>query len=139
MLNKPTAIESRDEHACICLRTTPPQYLLIHPPDVKEELGRHARRRAPASLGRAAGAGDDGRLAEVNVDADGEEEDGEEGEVDDGVDEDGEAAGLEVAELDDPALAGDLEEQARRQQDEEHQPDQHRPPVRHGELAIDRR
>ena len=85
----------------------------------------HAAARQPAA------AGDDGRLAEVNVDADGEEEDGEEGEVDDGVDEDGEAAGLEVAELDDPALSGDLEQQARRQQDEEHQRDEHRRPVLH--------
>jgi hypothetical protein len=70
-------------------------------------------------------------LAEVHVDADGEEQDGDEGEVDDGVDEDGEAAGLEVAELDDPALAGDLEQQPRGEEDEQDQPDEHRRPVRH--------
>jgi len=65
------------------------------------------------------------------VHADGDEEDGDECEEEDGVDEDGERAGVEVAELDDPALAGDLEQQARRQQDEEHQRDEHRRPVLH--------
>ena len=65
------------------------------------------------------------------MDADGEEQDGDEGEVDDGVDEDGEAAGMEVAELDDPALPRDLEQQARGEEDEQHQADEHRRPVRH--------
>lgn len=65
------------------------------------------------------------------MDAEGEDEDCDEGEVDDGVDEYGEAAGLEVAELHHPALPGDLEQQPRRQEDEEHQPDEHRAPVRH--------
>ena len=65
------------------------------------------------------------------MDVEGEDEDGDEGEVDDGVDEYREAAGLEVAELDHPALAGDLEEQPRREEDEEHEPDEHRRPVRH--------
>jgi hypothetical protein len=65
------------------------------------------------------------------VHADGDEDDGGEGEEEDGVDEDGERAGMEVAELDDPALAGQLEEQARRQQDEQHQRDEHRPPILH--------
>nr|CAD1820190.1 unnamed protein product [Ananas comosus var. bracteatus] len=51
--------------------------------------------------------------AEEHVDADGDDEDGEEGEEDEGVDDDGDAAGLEVAELDDPGLPGDLEEQPR--------------------------
>jgi hypothetical protein len=76
------------------------------------------------------------RRAEVDVHADGDEEDGGEGEEEDGVDEDGERAGMEVAELDDPALAGQLEEQARRQQDEQHQRDEHRPPVLHLRLPL---
>ena len=69
---------------------------------------------------------------------DGDEEDSGEGEEEDGVDEDGDGAGLEVAELNDPALARHLEQQARRQQDEEHQRDEHRRPVLHlGSLPCD--
>ncbi|KAE8819804.1 hypothetical protein D1007_02478 [Hordeum vulgare] len=68
---------------------------------------------------------------EEDLDADGEEQDGDEREVDDGVDDYGDAAGLEAAELHDPALAGDLEQQPRREEDEEHQPHEHRGPVRH--------
>uniref|UniRef100_A0A8R7PJ80 Uncharacterized protein n=1 Tax=Triticum urartu TaxID=4572 RepID=A0A8R7PJ80_TRIUA len=76
-----------------------------------------------------------------DVDADGEGEDGDEGEVDDGVEEHGDAAGLLVAELQEPVLAGDLEEQPRREEHEEHQRDEHRGPVRHvsspaGTLAL---
>ncbi|WOK96629.1 hypothetical protein Cni_G05336 [Canna indica] len=70
-------------------------------------------------------------LAGVDVDADREDEDGGEGEEDDGVDEDGDAAGLQRAELHQLPLAGDLEQQPRRQQHEEHHRYEHRPPVRH--------
>lgn len=65
------------------------------------------------------------------MDVDGEEEDGEEAEVDDGVDEYGDAAGLEVAELDEAAPAGDLEQEARGEKDEQYHRHEHRPPVCH--------
>ena len=47
------------------------------------------------------------------------------------MDDDGHSAGVEVAELDDPALAGDLAEKARREQDEQQQRDEHARPVLH--------
>jgi|UniRef100_A0A804N195 hypothetical protein len=87
-------------------------------------MARAARERRYGAPRRRLGA-------EVHVHPDGDEEDGGEGEEEDGVDEDGDGAGLEVAELDDPALARHLEQQARRQQDEEHQRDEHRRPVLH--------
>lgn len=52
-----------------------------------------------------------GWLTGVDVDADGEDENGSEGEEDDGVNEDREATGLEAAELHQPAVARDLEQQ----------------------------
>ena len=70
-------------------------------------------------------------LSGVYVDPDGDEEDGDEGEVEDGVHEDGEAAGLHGAEAHDPAVRWQLEQQARREQDEQHRRDHHRTPVRH--------
>jgi len=65
------------------------------------------------------------------VDADGDEEDGDEGEVEDGVDEDGDSAGVHGAEADDAAVRGELEQQAWRQQHEQHRRDHHGAPVSH--------
>lgn len=70
------------------------------------------------------------------MNANGEEEDGNETEVDDGVDQDGGAAGLEVAKFDHPILAGDLEDEARREQDEEDDCHEHWAPVRHLRLLL---
>lgn len=69
--------------------------------------------------------------AEVHLHPDGDEEDGRQAEEEDGVDDDGYGAGVEVAKLDDPAFAGDLEEKARREEDEQHQWDEHSSPVLH--------
>jgi hypothetical protein len=66
------------------------------------------------------------------VDADGDEEDGDEREVEDGVDEDGDAAGVHGAEADDAAVRRQLEQQARREQHEQHRRDHHGAPVSHG-------
>lgn len=65
------------------------------------------------------------------MDSDNDDEEGDEGEVDDGVDEDGDGAGLQVAELDDVVAAGELDEQPRREEHEQHQADHHGAPVRH--------
>jgi hypothetical protein len=70
-------------------------------------------------------------VPELDVDTDGDEEEGVEGEEDDGVDEDGRSAGLEVAEGDDARLGGHLEQQPRREKDEEQERDEHRSPVLH--------
>ncbi|CAA7404680.1 unnamed protein product [Spirodela intermedia] len=69
--------------------------------------------------------------ADVHVDSDRQQEDGNEGEVDDCVDHDRQSAGLKVAELHELALPRQLDQQPRRQQDEEHHRDEHRSPVRH--------
>lgn len=61
----------------------------------------------------------------------GNEEDGREAEEDDGMDDDGHGAGVEAAKLDEPALAGDLAEEARGEQDEQHQRNEHACPVLH--------
>jgi len=61
-------------------------------------------------------------VAELDPDADGDEEDGVEGEEEDGVDDDGGDAGVEVAEGDEARLGRHLEE---------HQRDEHRCPVLH--------
>jgi hypothetical protein len=74
---------------------------------------------------------EDQSRAEVDVHPDGDEKDRCEAEEDDGVDDDGHGAGVRVAKLDGPALAWDLEEEARRQQDEQHQRDEHAGPVLH--------
>lgn len=74
-------------------------------------------------------------LARVDVDADGDEEDGDEAEVDDGVDENGGPARLHVAELHDSVPPGDLEQQARGQQHEQHHRYQHRSPVCHSSFS----
>ena len=70
-------------------------------------------------------------FAELDLDADGDEEDGVQGEEEDSVDDDGGDAGLEVAQGDATRLGGHLEDQPRRQQDEEHERDQHGRPVLH--------
>lgn len=70
-------------------------------------------------------------VAELDLDADGDEEDGVEGEEEEGVDEDGGDAGLEVAQGEEARLGGHLEDEPRRQQDEEHERDEHRRPVLH--------
>jgi hypothetical protein len=73
------------------------------------------------------------------VDSDGDEEDGDEREVEDGVDEDGDAAGVHGAEAHDAAVRGQLEQQPRREQHEQHRRDNHGAPVRHpSELACRR-
>jgi hypothetical protein len=74
---------------------------------------------------------EDQSRAEVDVHPDGDEKDRCEAEEDDSVDDDGHGAGVRVAKLDDPALAWDLEEEARRQKDEQHQRDEHAGPVLH--------
>lgn len=63
--------------------------------------------------------------------SDDDDEEGDEREVDDGVDEDGDGAGLQVAELHQVVAAGELDEQPRREQHEQHQPNHHGAPVRH--------
>lgn len=63
--------------------------------------------------------------------SDDDDEEGDEREVDDGVDDDGDGAGLQVAELHQVVAAGELDEQPRREQHEQHQPDHHGAPVRH--------
>jgi len=65
------------------------------------------------------------------VHSDDDDEDGDKREVDDGVDEDGDGAGLQVAELDEVVAAGELDQQPRREEHEQHQPDHHGAPVRH--------
>lgn len=70
-------------------------------------------------------------LSGVDVDVEREGEDGEGGEEDEGVDEDGLAVGAEAAEVDVAVRPRDLEQQPRRQQDEQHHPDHHRAPVSH--------
>ena len=71
------------------------------------------------------------KLAYVHVNSHGKKKNGNEAEVDDGVDEYGHAAGLEVAELDHSAIARELEDEPRRQKDEQDDGNEHRPPVRH--------
>uniref|UniRef100_A0A804PUS5 Uncharacterized protein n=1 Tax=Zea mays TaxID=4577 RepID=A0A804PUS5_MAIZE len=66
-----------------------------------------------------------------DVHSDDDDEEGDEREVDDGVDDDGDGAGLQVAELHQVVAAGELDEQPRREQHEQHQPDHHGAPVRH--------
>lgn len=63
--------------------------------------------------------------------SDDDDEDGDEREEDDGVDEDGDGAGVQVAEVDEVAAAGELEQQPRREEHEQHHCDHHRAPVRH--------
>ena len=63
--------------------------------------------------------------------SDDDDKEGEEGEVDDGVDDDGHGAGVQVAELDEVVPPGELDEQPRREQHEQHHRDHHRPPVWH--------
>ncbi|GAB2278438.1 hypothetical protein Dimus_013121 [Dionaea muscipula] len=62
---------------------------------------------------------------------DGENKDGVEGEEDESMNEDGPAVGLHSAELERSTVAGNLTQQAGRQQHEQHHPYQHRRPVRH--------
>lgn len=63
--------------------------------------------------------------------SDDDDEEGDEAEVDDGMDEDGDGAGVEVAELDHAVAAGELEEQPRREEHEQHHRDHHGAPVGH--------
>lgn len=63
------------------------------------------------------------------MNADGNDKDSDETEEQDGVDEDRDAAGLHVGELDRSALARELEQQARSQHNEQHRPNNNRPPV----------
>lgn len=70
-------------------------------------------------------------LPRAHVDADGDDEDGEYDKEEDGVHEDGDAAGVHVAELDHPRPRRDLEQQPRRQQDEQDHRHDHRAPIRH--------
>lgn len=63
------------------------------------------------------------------MEVEGEGEDGEGGEEDEGVDEDGLAVGAEAAEVDVAVRAGELHQQPRREQHEQHHRDHHRPPV----------
>jgi len=72
-----------------------------------------------------------GSVSNVHMDMNGEEEDSNQSEVDDGVDHDGDAAGLQVAELDQAALAGGLEHEARREKNEQYHCHEHWPPVCH--------
>jgi hypothetical protein len=66
-----------------------------------------------------------------DVYSDDDDEEGDDGEVDDRVDEDGHGAGLEVAELDEVVASGELDEQPRREEHEQHHCDHDRAPVRH--------
>ncbi|CAL9178486.1 unnamed protein product, partial [Musa hybrid cultivar] len=72
-----------------------------------------------------------GSVSNVHMDMNGEEEDSNQSEVDDGVDHNGDAAGLQVAELDQAALAGGLEHEARREKNEQYHCHEHWPPVCH--------
>lgn len=65
------------------------------------------------------------------MDSNGDEEDGDQTEVDDGVDQYGDPTCLEVAELHQPPIPRQLEQQSRRQQHEQHHRYHHRPPIRH--------
>lgn len=65
------------------------------------------------------------------MNSDRKQENGNEGEVDDGMDKYGDTAGVEVGELDHPALARQLEDEPRGQQDEEDDRNEHGRPVRH--------
>ena len=65
------------------------------------------------------------------MDADGDEEDGDEAEVDYRVDENGDAAGMHAPELHHSVFSRNLKQQARRQENEQHDGYQDRAPIRH--------
>lgn len=70
-------------------------------------------------------------LAHVDVNAESQDEDGEDDEENECVDDDGLAVGGQSAALEAPVVARNLEQQTRRQQDEEYQAQQHRCPIQH--------
>lgn len=72
-----------------------------------------------------------GWSAGVDVDVEGEDEDGVEDEEEESVESYGLTVGLHASELHGPGVPRYLEQQPRLQQQEQHHPYQHRPPIRH--------
>lgn len=72
-----------------------------------------------------------GWSAGVDVDVEGEDEDGVEDEEEESVESYGLTVGLHVSKLHGPGVPRYLEQQPRLQQQEQHHPYQHRPPIRH--------